>query len=164
MMEINGTHQQGFLHLLNEDVWSFITKHHNQQIATATPLPTLPFDWRGQIDDQSLILEWQDVSPILGSTDHVSATTSQSPCPSSLKAALDLKHLDRKMWYESYKEEYHSLMEFDMFEEIEINEYSHIATKHGPAIPPMCVLVIKKDADENPTQSNMSQKSNCSIG
>jgi hypothetical protein len=58
MMEINGVHQRGFLHLLNEGIWSFIAKHRNHHLATATstPLPILPFEWRYQVGDQSLIL------------------------------------------------------------------------------------------------------------
>jgi hypothetical protein len=78
--------------------------------------------------------------------------------------ALNLKNIDRQMWYKSYKEEYDGLKEFDTFEEKDINEHRRLAAKHVPATASMCVLVIKKDADENPTQSNMSQKSNCSIG
>jgi hypothetical protein len=53
-------------------------------------------------------------------------------------------------WLAWYKEEYDGLKEVDTFEELTFAEYQKLAETHGPAIPSMCVLVIKKDEHGNP--------------
>jgi hypothetical protein len=60
---------------------------------------------------------------------------------------------DHLVWHASYKEEYDGLREFNTFEELTLAEYQKLAETHGPDIPSRCVLVTKKDENENPIRS-----------
>jgi hypothetical protein len=68
----------------------FITLDTNGSAMTEEPLTDLPFTWQNCVNEKSLILGWQDVSTIFGSTNRVSANTCSAPCPSGLTAALKM--------------------------------------------------------------------------
>jgi hypothetical protein len=104
MLEIDGTHERGYLQLRMNGTWAFVTLEKHGSIHTSHPLPNLAFDWFDRVDSQTLILGWQDISHFLGTAKHVSAALSKRPCPSSLSQALDPRHPDHLMWIASYKE------------------------------------------------------------
>ena len=75
--------------------------------------------------------------------DFVPATKLQLPCPTTLKKSLDPSHPDSLIWKDSYDEEYNSLRQLEVYEEITWQDYHKIQYMCGCPIPTMCVLTIK---------------------
>ncbi len=70
--------------------------------------------------------------------------------PSLLKALAD-NHPDRELWLESFFEEKRSIQELVTYKKITLGKYWALREKGAPrAIPTMCVLTIKTDANLRP--------------
>ena len=85
------------------------------------------------------------------STKHVNVQNLWHKCPCSLLSVLDLQHLDRSMWLESFWEKKTGIETFNTYHKISHVEYHTLRVKEAPhAIRTMCILTIKKDKMMNP--------------
>jgi hypothetical protein len=78
----------------------------------------------------------------------VSAANLHWDCPPSFLKALADTHPNREIWLESFFEEKRGIQNLDTYKKITLGEYLALRGKGAPqAIPAMCVLTIKKDAE-----------------
>ena len=78
----------------------------------------------------------------------VSAVNLHGDCPSSLLQALADYNPDCEVWLNSYYEEKYSIESMGTYQKITLGEYRALRKKGAPrAIPTMCVLTVKKDAN-----------------
>jgi hypothetical protein len=109
MLEIDGMYARGYLQIMMNGTWAFVTLDKRGKFHTSIPLPNLALDWYDHVDSQTLILRSQYISYFLGTTEHVSVALCKRPCPSSLRQALGLTHPDHSVWHVYYKDEYDGL-------------------------------------------------------
>ena len=74
--------------------------------------------------------------------------------PTSLLAHAKMIPSDKKIWDESYTEEYNGLKSLQTWEVITEDQYRYLKkTSNAHLLPTMTILLIKKDGHGNPTQA-----------
>ena len=86
---------------------------------------------------------------------HVSATELvDMSSPTSLLAHAKLIPSDKKVWDESYTEEYNGLKSLQTWEIITEEQYKYLKKTHNAhLLPTMAISLIKKDGNGNPTRA-----------
>jgi hypothetical protein len=161
--EHKGQYHKGYLNQLN-GVYQFSYKSHinKRKEDWGVPLPNLPSTWvdicvegilvSGHVPHSFL---WSPVSSTPTTFDpvasFVSAINLHRDCPPSLLKALADSHPNRELWLESFLKEKGGIQQLDTYKKIMLGEYPALRKKGVPqAIPPMCVLAIKKDENLRP--------------
>jgi hypothetical protein len=150
-LEIDGQMVRGYLVFDGHHRWCFEQRARNGKVITFSSLSDLPLTWSERVNEGTLIPGWQ--SPSAFHSTHVSATSLQAPCPTTLRHALDPTSIDRDIWLASYTEEFNSLLAENVMETISHSEYLALRDKCGHALPTMCVLCVKKDSMGRPSRA-----------
>jgi hypothetical protein len=157
--EKDGQYHKGYLSQLPDGTYRFSYKSHinKKQEDWGAPLPNLATTWQ-DLCAEGLLLPGHNWSMFdcSASAHHVSAHNLLRKCPRSLLSALDIKHPDRDMWFESFWEEKDGFKSLNTYNKILLAEYRALCEKGAPcAIPTMCVLTIKKDEMMNPLHAKL---------
>jgi hypothetical protein len=143
-----------------DGVYRFFYKRHPnvKREEWGVPLPDLPHTWTELCVDGILHPGHNASSFLRDTTDPVanivSAVNLHGDCPSSLLQALADHNSDREVWLNSYYEEKDSIESMGTYQKITLGEYRALREKGAPrAIPTMCVLTVKKDANLLPVRA-----------
>ena len=143
---------QGELQLDASGEWEFVgrdTSTNNQR--TVVSLPSLGQTYRNMLQEGTLVPGWT-LDPRASITGRfVSAVTlDRKSAPGSLMQLPTLSGNDKKIWTDSYGEEHGSLVNMDVFDEIDEKTYKRYQEAGFTAIPTMNVFTIKPDEMGNP--------------
>ena len=154
----DNVYKQGYLSLDKENLWEFVMRNRDGKDYNHIDLRDLQYSWKMRIQENTFAIGWDnDMARRVFNCRHVSAVNlKRNFSPPNLKTAFAASNADRRIWRDSYDEEYDGLKGLNVFDEITTEEYNQYLKIHGDdakAIPTMNLFTVKPDMDGNPNRA-----------